>query len=1018
MSRPSDNSTARSLPARFLGWMVATVSARPRLMLWFILLVACGAVGVSVTQLQFRTSRADLMNPASRFAKNWKQYSDTFSADSELLVVIETPTPNKKLIQTVIDDLGSRLVREPELFDNVVARVDMRQVRRKALQFLSEQRLQRTAEKVEGYRSLIERDRWDVLRIENLARRIEQNLKDGQKEGFVSESVYRDAEAFAQSLSSYLRYAQETGKAEKSAFRSPLPDLMQIAADQKLTDDPTAYILNNEGTVGVIQVTAVRNSRQTTEDPNSRAIARLRQLMEDVEKSHQSDQGSLALRLTGIPALESDEMHSTSVDMRNAGIVAFFLVGGMLFLTFRGIRHPMLALLTLIVALCWTFGAATLVVGHLNIISVCFAVFLIGLGIDFSVSFINRYLALRQELFELPDALRETAETVGTGILTSAITTALAFSTAVVTGFPGLAELGIISAMGVLLCAFSTFVFLPALIALSDGEYDVEALPQPFSPAFLRRVLVAWPAVSIAAGVGCLVFFGYHAFRYSEGTLHCQVGYDQNLLKLQNPWADAVRAETLIESSGTESSFYAVSVAHSKDEALALRQKFLRLASVDRVSDLASKLTDGTDSGSLQLMQELQRRASSVPLRVPDIPDAKISTVGRAVDDLYLSLKNSANPSGKRAAGLLDQFLNQLQAASQERPEETRATLSSYNDMVAIWLLKEFQQIAAASNFSSVAPSDLPREIVDRYVRVDGDDRQHWALRIYPKGNGWDGETLTTFVEELRTVDPHVTGIPVQNLESAGKMHRTYAAIGLYAVAVISLVLLMNYLRPGQKLLTIAPPVAVAGFIGYTLFQRTGAVDPSLLVLICLGLVGFIAAVLDYRNLRDTVLTFVPALAGGVVLLGVMALLGLQLNPVNLIALPLVFAIGIDNGIYLVSDCRKQIAAGKDTFEPSADTLSSVLVTSLTSIVGFGSLMVAAHQGLFSIGLLLALGVASSLLVSLILMPPVLVLIAAHQPASMEPVRIIRKPDAEPETAAKEATPKANAQPKQQKKAA
>ncbi len=114
--------------------------------------------------------------------------------------------------------------------------------------------------------------------------------------------------------------------------------------------------------------------------------------------------------MTGIPALEHDEMHSTSVDMRNAGMVAFFVVGAMLFLAFRGIRHPMLALMTLIVALCWTFGAATLVVKHLNIISVCFPIFLIGLGIDFSVSFINKYLTLRQELYELPDALRETAE--------------------------------------------------------------------------------------------------------------------------------------------------------------------------------------------------------------------------------------------------------------------------------------------------------------------------------------------------------------------------------------------------------------------------------------------------------------------------------------------------------------------------------------------------------------------------------------------------------------------------------
>jgi len=244
-----------------------------------------------------------------------------------------------------------------------------------------------------------------------------------------------------------MKNALETGKVEKTAFRSPLPDLMQVAADQKLTDSKTAYMLNPENTVGVVQVTAIRNSKVPTEDPNAAAIIRLRELAAEVEKAHESQPGDVSISVTGIPALEHDEMHSTSVDMRNAGIVAFFVVGGMLFLAFRGIRHPMLALMTLIVALCWTFGAATLVVKHLNIISVCFPIFLIGLGIDFSVSFINKYLTLRQELYELPDALRETAETTGGGILVSAITTALAFSTAMLTGFPGLAELGLISAM-------------------------------------------------------------------------------------------------------------------------------------------------------------------------------------------------------------------------------------------------------------------------------------------------------------------------------------------------------------------------------------------------------------------------------------------------------------------------------------------------------------------------------------------------------------------------------------------
>ncbi|MGV2335373.1 MAG UNVERIFIED_CONTAM: MMPL family transporter [Planctomycetaceae bacterium] len=310
--------------------------------------------------------------------------------------------------------------------------------------------------------------------------------------------------------------------------------------------------------------------------------------------------------------------------------------------------------------------------------------------------------------------------------------------------------------------------------------------------------------------------------------------------------------------------------------------------------------------------------------------------------------------------------------------------------MVARWLLMEYAEIAAADRFDPVYLRDLPAELKSRYLRIRPDETQQWALRVYPRGNVWDGAALQKFVMDLRTVDASVTGLPVQILESAGRMSTTWGSIGLYSITVISVVLLFRNLRPGQKLLTIAPPIAVAAFIGYTLQQRNGAVNLPLLVGIALSLVVLIAAVLDYRNLRDTLLMLLPAFGGGLLLLGIMATAGLELNPLNLIALPLVFAIGIDNGIYLVADCRRQIAEGKEQYEMSPETFSSVLVTSLTSIAGFGSLLIAAHQGIFSMGLLLSLGVASCMMVAVLLMPSLLTLVARHQPASMDPVRIIR----------------------------
>ncbi|MGV2335376.1 MAG UNVERIFIED_CONTAM: MMPL family transporter [Planctomycetaceae bacterium] len=204
---------------------------------------------------------------------------------------------------------------------------------------------------------------------------------------------------------------------------------MSVAGDQRLTDEPESRVLNAEGTIGVVQV-------RLADGEASAAMLRLRQILTEVRAAN-ADHPDVRLSLTGLPALEADELRTASIDMKNAGLLALVIVGTLLLLVFRGMRYPMLVLTTLLISLCWTFGAATLIVGHLNLVSVCFTVFLIGLSVDFSVSLIHRYLALRQELQEIPEAIQNAVRSTGGSIITSALTAALAFSTALLTGFPG-----------------------------------------------------------------------------------------------------------------------------------------------------------------------------------------------------------------------------------------------------------------------------------------------------------------------------------------------------------------------------------------------------------------------------------------------------------------------------------------------------------------------------------------------------------------------------------------------------
>ena len=331
-------------------------------------------------------------------------------------------------------------------------------------------------------------------------------------------------------------------------------------------------------------------------------------------------------------------------------------------------------------------------------------------------------------------------------------------------------------------------------------------------------------------------------------------------------------------------------------------------------------------------------------------------------------------PAAESAQRDLDRFLNQFV----ELPLKNQvALLNAYQNLMASSLLRQYRTMANATNLEPVSGSDLPVELTSRFVKQDEAGNQKWLLQVYPRDDIWEEAPLAQFVEEVRSVDDSVTGAPLQNYEASQQIKSSYQTIAMYALAIISLVLLFDFLRPGQKLLTLIPPIAVVAFVGYTLHQRNGTINPHMLVLVYLVMVAFIAAVLDFRNMRDMILALLPPLVGAAMMVGAMGLLGMNLNPANLIVLPLVLGIGVDDGVHVVHDYRRQMKAGSDEYLTSAATINAILLTTLTSMVGFGSLMIASHNGLFSVGLTLLLGVGCCGFVSLIPLPAILRLVGS-----------------------------------------
>jgi uncharacterized protein len=960
--------------SRCVGSIVGYSARRPRFVLWLMVFIGCAAVGVTVSDLKLKSSRSHLLGPDQA----WQDYNQAFGNEADLVVVVETDGPNPQLIQTVLSQLGTRLERERELFSHVLYRVDQSALRRKGLQYLTEEQLQSALRRVRSFDPILRQEQWDLLRVEKLANQLQRSVHAANNEGKTSAATSY-AERFASSLSHFLPANASDAVVNSGSFKSPWPEIVDTEIEHSAEDSDLAYLMNDNRSVGMLHVIPVTEESGT--DGSAASIIRLREHLAELSKEYGQLAPDLQLSATGIPALEHDELHRSGRDMINAALIAFAAVGFLLAFGLRGLRHPVLVLIMLVLALALTFGLATLTVGHLNILSICFAAIMIGLGVDFGIHFVTRYLFLRQELHEMDESLVLTGSSVGSGILTSAATTAIAFGSATLTGYPGLAELGLISACGIMVCAFLTFTFLPALIALSDERVDIEDLPEPQSGRMWRVAVASYPLTAIAVAVVAIGATAWQAASYQDGQVHWHVNYDGNLMALQDDDAPSVRAEKTLSDSD-DSLLYAVALAESKTGVDELRAKFMALPTVGRVTDLSSKIPDPPNTTQRELILTLESQLTNLPTKTPTFTTSNPIPVGKSIDQLYKSLRASRNLESQEAAKTLDKFLDRLASLSSS---QQAAVIEAYQNLMVSSLLKEFHQVARATSLEPVSHQDLPLVWRDRYLRADG-DRELWLMKVYPKRGIWNQDALGAFVKDLRGVDPSITGIPVQNFDSANKMQECYTTIAIYSIAAIALFLLFDFLRPGQKLLTIVPPMLVVGFVGYTAMQRATSLNPHTLVAIYLSMVAFIATVFDVRNLRDTLLAMVPPVGGGLILLGLMAMLNVDFNPINLIVLPLVLGIGVDDGIHMVHDYRRQLADGAKEYSPSGDTVNGVLLTSLTSIVGFGSLMIAAHQGLKSVGIVLALGIASCLAVALILLPPLLVLVARYQPASLEPV--------------------------------
>jgi hypothetical protein len=237
---------------------------------------------------------------------------------------------------------------------------------------------------------------------------------------------------------------------------------------------------------------------------------------------------------------------------------------------------------------------------------------------------------------------------------------------------------------------------------------------------------------------------------------------------------------------------------------------------------------------------------------------------------------------------------------------------------------EKLRTVMENANAAPMKIQNLPPLLLERFITRDN----QFLIRIYPEGDIWDPAVLGKFVSDLRSIDPNVVGDPVT----------------LYV---------------------------------FTKEFRDSTIKAAFYSIIFMFL--FLFAV--FRHFKSTFLALIPLLIGTVWIFGLMPALGINLNLANSIFLPLIVGAGVEYGVIIIFRWHQREQDKPADIVLPRSTALGVILAGLSTTVGFGCLMISSHNGIFSLGLMSAIGSLIVLAAAVVFLPAILEIIEFERKA-------------------------------------
>ena len=494
------------------------------------------------------------------------------------------------------------------------------------------------------------------------------------------------------------------------------------------------------------------------------------------------------VRLTGEVPLADEEFATLQDNIALVGIVMLAAMLGTLWLATRSLRLVCAIMATILVGLIVTTAIALLVVGRLNLISVAFIPLFVGLGIDFGIQICVRFNAERADGAAPDAAMRRAAQALGASLLLAAGAIFLGFGAFLPTAYIGIAELGTIAGIGMIVALVFSVTMLPALVMLlRPGAPTREVGFASLAPA--ERLLErrrGWVlglfALSMVASIAALPW----------------VVFDFNPLHLRDPHAPAMRMLIDLTRDPDRTPNVIDVLAADRAQALGLAKRISALPEVKQVASLDSFVPDDQPA-KLAAIQDASTLLDLTlnPFDLAPAPsDAElVAALRAAAAKLHLAAAGDRSRAGADA-DRLGQAFDRLAGAS---PAQRALVQARLVQPLGVML----DQIRSTLQAQPVSRATLPPALVRDWVTPDGHER----LQVFPAGNANDNRTIRRFRDVVATVTPAISGLPVATQAAASTVAGAFVQAGVIAFAAVSLLLLAVLRNLREVAFTLAPVI-------------------------------------------------------------------------------------------------------------------------------------------------------------------------------------------------------------------